>query len=162
LLLVAVGIDQHLKRFINKQTKDKTMYTNEEQRNERNIEALKKHTDCEYSDITKEGKTTYFIGDQEYLVLNEIEAQTRCEGDIKQSVWAFVPSFLSFHTDIDEDIIKSVQEHCESSNNMLLNSIKDIEKFINEAVASDGRGHFISCYDGYEHEENNLFIYRLN
>jgi hypothetical protein len=45
---------------------------------------------------------------------------------------------------------------------MLLNSIKDIEKFINEAIASDGRGHFISYYDGHEHEENGLFIYRLN
>jgi len=138
------------------------MSTKEEKRNIQNIEAIKKHTNCEYSDITKEGKTTYFIGNQEYLVLNDEEAQTRCEEDIKQSIWAFVPSFLSFHTGIDEDIIKSVQEHCESSNDMLLNSIKDIEKFINEAIASDGRGHFISYYDGNEYEENDLFIYRLN
>ena len=138
------------------------MSTKEEKRNIQNIEALKKHTNCEYSDITKEGKTTYFIGDQEYLVLNDKEAQKRCEEDIKQSIWAFNSSFLSFHTDINEDIIKSVQEHCESSNDMLLNSIKDIEKFINEAIASDGRGHFISYYDGHEHEENDLFIYRLS
>ena len=41
-------------------------------------------------------------------------------------------------------------------------STKDIEKFINEAIASDGRGHFISYYDGNEYEENDLFIYRLN
>jgi len=138
------------------------MSTKEEKRNIQNIEALKKHTDCEYSDITKEGKTTYFIGDQEYLVLNDKEAQKRCEEDIKQSIWAFRSSFISMHTRIDEEIIKSVQEHCESSNDMLLNSIKDIEKFINEAIASDGRGHFISYYDGHEHEENDLFIYRLN
>ena len=138
------------------------MSTKDEKRNIQNIEALKKHTNCEYSDITKEGKTTYFIGNQEYLVLNNKESQTRCEEDIKQSIWAFNSSFLSFHTGINEDIIKSVQEHCESSNDMLLNSIKDIEKFINEAIASDGKGHFISYYDGYEHEENNLFIYRLN
>ena len=138
------------------------MYIKKEKRNIQNIEAIKKHTNCEYSDITKEGKTRYFIGDQEYLVLNEKEAQTRCEEDIKQSIWAFNSSFLSFHTEISEDIIKSVQEHCESSNDMLLNSIKDIEKFINEAIASDGRGHFISYYDGHEHEENDLFIYRLN
>ena len=138
------------------------MSTKEEKRNIQNIEALKKHTNCEYSDITKEGKTTYFIGDQEYLVLNDEEAQKRCEEDIKQSIWAFNSLFLSFHTDINEDIIKSVQEHCESSNDMLLNSIKDIEKFINEAIASDGRGHFISYYDGHEHEENDLFIYRLS
>jgi hypothetical protein len=138
------------------------MSTKEEERNRSNIEALKKHTNCEYSDITKEGKTTYFIGDQEYLVLNDKEAQKRCEEDIKQSIWAFNSSFLSFHTEIDIDIIKSVQQHCESSNNMLLNSIKNIEKFINEAIASDGRGHFISYYDGNEHEENELFIYRLN
>ena len=140
----------------------KKIYTKEEERNRSNIEALKKHTDCEYSDITKEGKTTYFIGDQEYLVLNDKEAQKRCEEDIKQSIWAFNSSFLSFHTGINEDIIKSVQEHCESSNDMLLNSIKDIRGFINDAIGSDGRGHFISCYDGHEHEENNLFIYRLN
>ena len=138
------------------------MCTKEEKRNIQNIEAIKKHTNCEYSDITKEGKTTYFIGDQEYLVLTDEEAQTRCEEDIKQYIWAFNSSFLSFHTGINEDIIKSVQEHCEGSNDMLLNSIKDIEKFINEAIASDGRGHFISYYDGHEHEENDLFIYRLN
>tara|TARA_R100001443_G_scaffold87833_1_gene94380 strand:+ start:678 stop:1097 length:420 start_codon:yes stop_codon:yes gene_type:complete len=136
--------------------------TNEEQRNERNLEALKKHIDCKYSDITKEGKTNYFIGNQEYLVLNDEEAQTRCEEDIKQSIWAFNSSFLSFHTGINEDIIKLVQEHCESSNDMLLNSIKDIQKFINEAIVSDGRGHFISYYDGNEHEQDDLFIYRLN
>jgi hypothetical protein len=140
----------------------KTNIEKKEKRNIQNIEALKKHTNCEYSDIKKEGKTTYYIGDQEYLVLNDKEAQTKCEEDIKQSVWAFNSSFLSFHTDINEDIIKSVREHCESSNDMLLNSIKDIEKFINEAITSDGRGHFISYYDGYEHEENDLFIYRLN
>jgi len=140
----------------------KKLWTKEEERNKRNIEALKKHTDCEYSEITKEGKTTYFIGNQEYLVLTDEEAQKRCEEDIKQSIWAFNSSFLSFHTGINEDIIKSVQEHYEGSNDMLLNSIKDIEKFINEAIASDGRGHFISYYDGHEHEENDLFIYRLN
>jgi len=140
----------------------KKLWTKEEERNKRNIEALKKHTDCEYSDITKEGKTTYFIGDQEYLVLTDEEAQTRCEEDIKQSIWAFNSSFLSFHTGINEDIIKSVQEHCESSNDMLLNSIKDIRAFINDAIGSDGRGHFISSYDGHEHEENDLFIYRLS
>jgi len=135
--------------------------TKEEKRNTENIEALKKHTDCEYSDI-RVGWMTYYIGNQEYLVLNDKEAQTRCEEEIKQSVWAFNPSFLSFHTGVNEDIIKSVQEHCEGSNEMLLNSIKDVEKFINEAIASDGRGHFISYYDGHEHEENELFIYRLN
>ena len=140
----------------------KKLYTKEEERNKSNLRALKKHTDCEYSDITKEGKTTYFIGNQEYLVLNDEEAQKRCEENIKESIWAFNSSFLSFHTGINEDIIKSVQEHCESSNNMLLNSIKDIQKFINEAIVSDGRGHFISYYDGNENEINDLFIYRLN
>lgn len=136
--------------------------TKEEKRNTENIEALKKHTNCKYSDITKEGKTIYYIGNKEYLVLNDKEAQTRCEEDIKQSIWAFNSSFLSFHTGINEDIIKSVQEHCEGSNNMLLNSIENIEKFINEAISLHGRGHFISYYDGHEHEQDDLFIYRLN
>ena len=140
----------------------KKLYTKEEERNKRNIEALKKHTDCEYSDITKEGKTTYFIGDQEYLVLNDQEAQKRCEEDIKESIWAFRSSFISKHTGIDEEIIKSVQEHCEGSNEMILRSIKDLEKFIKDAILSDGRGHFISYYDGNEHEIDDLFIYRLN
>ena len=115
-----------------------------------------------YSDITKQGKTTYFIGDQEYLVLNDQEAQKRCEEDIKESIWAFNSSFLSFHTGIDEEIIKSVQEHCESSNEMLLRSIEDLPKFINEAIATDGRGHFISIYDGHEQEEGEFYIYRMN
>lgn len=140
----------------------KKLWTKEEERNKRNIEALKKHTDCEYSDITKEGKTTYFIGNQEYLVLNDQEAQKRCEENIKQSIWAFRSSFISKHTGIDEEIIKSVQEHCEGSNEMILRSIKNLEKFIKDAILSDGRGHFISYYDGNEHEKDDLFIYRLS
>lgn len=32
----------------------------------------------------------------------------------------------------------------------------------NEKINADGRGHFISYYDGNENEQNGFFIYRLN
>ena len=44
--------------------------------------------------------------------------------------------------------------------------IEDFDHFVDDAVLSDGRGHFLSSYDGYEHEVkingNYYYIYRTN
>jgi hypothetical protein len=55
-----------------------------------------------------------------------------------------------------------LQDKCESSNEVITNSIKDMEEFIADAIGADGRGHFISSYDGEEEELNGFFIYRIN
>ena len=131
------------------------------------INTLAKYLNMNADEIKTDDSDSFYIntGDLsnlEYFVLTDEEADQKAKEYIKQTIWAFESSFISSHTGIDEDIIKSVQEHCESINEMLLRNIKDIQKFINEAIATDGRGHFISTYDGHEQQEGELYIYRMN
>jgi hypothetical protein len=37
-----------------------------------------------------------------------------------------------------------------------------LEGFVEEAVSADGRGHFLSSYDGEENEQDGFYIYRIN
>ena len=106
------------------------------------------------------------IIDEDWICLSDEEADERAEEYILDSVWAFNPSFLSYHTDIDEEIFKLLQDKCEGSNDAILRMIKDKDYFVENAINSDGRGHFISFYDGEEHEQyinnNFYYCYRIN
>jgi len=137
-------------------------------KNER-VKALQNHlelNDEEANQITLENGEYFHFCDKEYLVLTEDEAEEKAKDYIKQSVWAFNSSFLSSHTGIDEDVFKLLSEKCESSNDAILSMIKDFDHFVSDAISTDGRGHFISNYDSWEHIEeiNNTeyFIYRTN
>jgi hypothetical protein len=61
-----------------------------------------------------------------------------------------------------EEHIKEIQEKYEDGNQELLRLIDDIDDFVDDAVSSDGRGHFLSSYDGNENEEGKYYIYRTN
>ena len=120
-----------------------------------------------------------FIDGHDYLVYTDEEADDAVRDYIEQSVWAFTPSFLSAHTGyIDEDVFKLLQEKCEGAHDSIMSMIKDFDAFVEDAVACDGRGHFLSGYDGIEHEvvylsverdgmcyktkETYYYIYRVN
>lgn len=104
--------------------------------------------------------------DDDWICLTDEEADEMARDYILQSVWAFNPSFLSAHSDIDESVFKLLQEKCEGSNDAILRMIKDKDYFVEDAINSDGREHFISNYDGEEHEHkiNNewYYCYRMN
>jgi hypothetical protein len=53
-------------------------------------------------------------------------------------------------------------ELCESANAIVKAIISDIDEFIQDAIDSDGRGHFINSYDGEENEHGEYYIYRTN
>ena len=132
------------------------------------VRALQNHLDLddeEVNNITFNGND-FIHGDREYLVLEDEEADKRAEEYIKDTAWAFKPSFLSAHTGIDEDVFNILSEKCEDSNNAVLSMIKDFDHFVSDAISSDGRGHFIATYDHDEsiEEINNTeyFIYRTN
>lgn len=120
--------------------------------------------DVDQVDVETYDKNAFSCGSLsgEYLILTDEEADQSAEDYIKDSVWAFNPSFLASHTGIDEEIFEMLQDKCESSNEVITNSIKDMEEFIADAIWADGRGHFISSYDGEEEELNDFFIYRIN
>tara|TARA_R110002020_G_scaffold475072_1_gene708496 strand:- start:1112 stop:1525 length:414 start_codon:yes stop_codon:yes gene_type:complete len=125
---------------------------------------LSQHLDCDIEEI-EQGycDSTFELGNQEYLVLTDQEADERVKEYIEESIWAFSPWFLASHTGLDEEIIKHLQDKCEGANDVLLNAIKNVDDFINDAISCDGRGHFMSSYDGQEQElDNNLFLYRTN
>ena len=116
----------------------------------------------------------YNYGNAEYLVLTDSEADEKTAEEIKNSLWAFNADFIIQHCknydtmDCDEynAAIEGLQEaqknQCESLNGLVYALINDIDEFVNDAIIADGRGHFISYYDGKENELNNLYIYRLN
>jgi len=59
--------------------------------------------------------------------------------------------------------------NCESNNDTIYNLIEkldDIDSFVSAAISADGRGHFMSSYDGNENEETvngiTYYIYRIN
>ncbi len=111
------------------------------------------------------------IDDEErdgYIVLTDSEADKKAKDYILETAWAFNASFLSGETGIDEEVFTAIQsnDRCESNNKAILSMISDKDKFVGHAIASDGRGHFITSYDGEENEEtigeNMYFIYRMN
>jgi len=101
------------------------------------------------------------IDDYDYLVCTDEEADDWVREDIEQMVWAFTPSFLSAHTGyVDEDVFKWLQQKCEGANDAIMSMIKDFDAFVEDAVACDGRGHFLAGYDGIEHEVVYLSVER--
>lgn len=110
-----------------------------------------------------------------YLVLTDDEANDLAADYIKDSVWAFNSDFIIDHTELPyeaKEMIETYQrDKCESANDTILAMIDDIDEFIDNAISADGRGHFISMYDGQENEEvvespdgekHYFYIYRMN
>ena len=128
--------------------------------------ALAKHLGCSVDDIEPSGydEDVYEAEGKEFLVLTDELADQRTADYIKDSVWAFRPGFLQEHLPdgIGLDTIKIIQEKCEDANPAILGMIKDVDRFIDDAISADGRGHFLSSYDGHEYEEDEYFIYRVN
>lgn len=101
---------------------------------------------------------------EEWLVVDEDEADEKVRDYIEDSIWAFRPNFILKHMrgydDIpmedEEDIeeaIETVQEKLsERANPLILAIIEDFDEFVEDAVDADGRGYFISSYDGDEVE----------
>lgn len=110
----------------------------------------------------------------EYLVLTDKEADEKAQENILESLWAFNANFILKHTknfknmyNIEKkaalDALKEAQaKSCESLNGLIFAMIDDINDFIDNAIEADGRGHFISWYDGEENEQDGFFIYRIN
>lgn len=100
----------------------------------------------------------------DWEVLTDDEADQKVAEYIRQSVWAFNPSFLASHSIADAEVFEAIQanDKCEDNNGAILRLIEDFDEFVEDAIGADGRGHFLNTYDGNETEIGNLFVYRLN
>jgi len=115
------------------------------------------------------GLEVYSLGDKEYAIGDDKEADKVCTEYIKDTAWAFNADFILGQCGLPfsgAESLKSMQEKsCEGANDFILALIEKtcgIEDFTESAISADGRGHFLSPYDGEENEEGGYFIYRIN
>lgn len=106
----------------------------------------------------------------EWLVLDDDEADELPREEIEDSLWAFNPDFIVRHMPNlgkltkkqESDLIGAlgqIQSLCEDCNPLFAAIIEDMD----DAIASDGRGHFLARYDDVEVElENGLYAYRID
>jgi len=132
-----------------------------------NQQCLAKYLGCTPEELTEERNGAYSYGREEYLVLTDSEAEESAKDYILDSLWAFNYDFLCGHSKAIAEIPKEDYEAmagklCESFNNAVKAMIDNLDHFIDDAIKADGRGHFISAYDGEENEEGEYFIYRIN
>jgi hypothetical protein len=106
---------------------------------------------------------------EEWLVMNDEEANELVEEYIEQSLWAFNPTFLSRVTGVPKGAFASCGEECEGANGWIKQLITKTwgwDSFIDSAVNADGRGHFLSPYDGQEHvvetDEGTWYLYQVS
>ena len=144
------------------------------------IKELAKFLDVEIDDIEETTWETYEVGNEEYLVLTDEEANDKAKEYIKDSVWAFNAGFIIDNSDLPYEATEMIEafqrDKCESANETILALINDFDDFVENAISADGRGHFLNHYDGHEHEisimrerengidlyEDYLYIYRVN
>ena len=129
------------------------------------IKAVAQHmelNDHDAKSITHTADDYYTFANEEYMVLTEDEADDKVKEYIKETVWAFNPTFIADHSFIDQIVIEKLQEACESANEALLKLIKNFDDFVEDAVRCDGRGHFLAGYDHNENEQGDFYLYRTN
>jgi hypothetical protein len=142
-------------------------------------ETLASFLGCEPEELeqTKYDQNLFEYGEESYLVLTDGEADEYARRYILDSLWAFNTDFILPRSRIELDesneeqilkALKSVQEKlCESANPLIKALLEDEKEFVEDAIAADGRGHFLSQYDGAEEEnryddETIYYIYRQN
>ncbi len=116
--------------------------------------------------------------DGEYLVLTDEEADKKVTEEIKEEVWAFNADWILtacglYGSTVTENEKKNLRHSledlqakcCEGCNDFIKAIIAGtigLDKFIEAAIEADGRGHFLSSYDGHEGQQGDCYIYRTN
>lgn len=135
------------------------------------IRALCAFLECEPDDLSREsydhyGLALYSQGSRQYAIGTDSEADAAARKSIEESAWAFNSSFLASFCDLPEEVFTALQDKCEGSNDAVVSLIErsegGLEAFAEEAIDADGRGHFMSSYDGAENEQGEFYIYRTN
>ena len=143
---------------------------------EERIKTLAEFLEVETDEINQSSydENLFEYGNQEYLVLTDEQADEYVEEEIKNSLWAFNTDFIISHcatcdqmseheiNAVESSLRKVQEECCENANGLVLALIEDLDDFVEDAIMCDGRGHFISHYDGNENELNDYYIYRVN
>lgn len=141
------------------------------------IKEIQNFTDEKIVKWDQETQTAEMADGTEWLVLTDEEADEKTAEEIKEMLWAFRPKFIIEHMKQEEilsmtlktQLAKSIEQIqtnlCEDAKPIiyaLVGGEDGIDNFISDAIDADGRGHFLSYYDGEEKKTENFFVYRLN
>lgn len=139
----------------------------------RRINALKKFLEYENREEVSKNKIIQTYYDEHtfdyfnnyYMVLTDEEADEKTKEHINKNLWTFNSDFIINHSSIlDHDkpsrqIIEVIQKQYENGNESIKKLIDNIDEFVESAIKHNGRGYFLSGYDGEERTVNNFFIY---
>lgn len=133
-------------------------------KNMKKQQALARYLQCEMDEITI-GGSSYEHGKREYLVYTDEEAEFAAQDAILDTLWAFRPEFLADYAadGVGAEVFRIIADaKYEDANPIFLRLIRDLDSLVNDAIGSDGRGHFIAHYDGNEIELDGFYAYRVN
>lgn len=147
-----------------------------------NLECI--NLECSYlSNSTNNDNANYFDEtntNETYLILTEEEADKKAKEEILNSLWIFNPDFLVDYINYDYNsteekkalilgLLTIQNKLCENANKIIEILVKDnLEDLINDAIESDGRGAFLSTYNGEEEDiidpdtKEIYYIYRID
>ena len=122
------------------------------------IRALAVSQEITYSEAQDE------ISSGNYEVLTEEEAYARASDYIQDTLWAFNQGFVERHSDVAYAIPNHIwkemaSQMCEDFNDVvraMIEAESDLETFINDAISTDGLGHFLNSYDGSYEDSDDL------
>jgi len=120
---------------------------------EQRIAAYVKWASADADDLVVEGYNDDEVDG--HRVLTDDEADEVAKEYIEQSLWAFNASFLVAYLPdgVGEEVIEALQPQCEGANDAIRSMVGDrFDDLVADAIGADGRGHFVSSYDGEEHE----------
>ncbi len=139
--------------------------------NKQQLLEVQKYFQCESDEIEHVEDDTYMVCHQEHIICADKKADELAADYIENSLWAFNPSFIcdcidglsdSARTAIEDMLKHSQQTLCEDANDAILRLVSgNLQDLINAAIQANGRGHFLSSYDGEEIEiARGLYAYR--
>lgn len=94
---------------------------------------------------------------EDVIVADDDNADRLTRECIEELLWAFTPEFLASETGLPEEVFQALADsgRCESNNEAIMALVEQtcgLEEFVSSAIDADGRGHFLSGYDGKEGE----------
>jgi hypothetical protein len=106
----------------------------------------------------------------DYAIGTEEKADEATAEYIKNTLWAFNSDFIAGYAYVEgtrkEELKKAIEllrdNIYEEANPFIMAFIDNIDDFVAGAIQVDGRGHFLSSYDGWEIEAGDLVAYRIN
>ena len=111
--------------------------------------------------------------DREYSVCTDDQATAEAVADVTDSLWAFRSEFLRDYVPALRDdralaaFDRMREVLCEDGNELVRAMVGDrFAELMSDAIAADGRGHFLASYDGAERKVTRagqtFYVYRRN